>query len=435
MNSSTQLYCLIGDPVAHSLSPVMHNALFSAWGIDAVYTTMLVKKDDLAESIRTLKTLNAKGVNVTMPHKRTVVEFLDEIDQEADKIGAVNTILNKDGRLIGRNTDSIGAVNAIKERVSSLKGKSAIILGKGGAAKSLDFGLKKEGVKTLMLGREEMDENNLGRLIPDSDLVCNCTPIGMNGESSPVPERFLRRGLVVFDSVYGPDETFLIRAAKKHNCIAIDGEEMLVNQGSVSFEFWTGIKPDKQVMFRAIRRLKNKKSRKGRNVYLIGFMGAGKTTIGSKLAARLKSRYVDTDIEISNKYGNSIRTIFEREGEDRFREMERQEIDAASRKRGVVVSCGGGAVLDFTNVSKMRESGTVVLLKAEPRSIVKRLGGNMTRPLLLDSTKESELGVIKELLDSRSPYYTLARDLEFRTDGKSVDELVKEVEQSMGEHY
>ena len=113
MNSSTQLYCLIGDPVAHSLSPVMHNALFSALEIDAVYTTMLVRKDDVAKSIGTLKTLDVKGVNVTMPHKKAVMEFLDEIDQEADEIGAVNTILNKDGKLIGKNTDSIGAVNAI----------------------------------------------------------------------------------------------------------------------------------------------------------------------------------------------------------------------------------------------------------------------------------------------------------------------------------
>ena len=433
MNGNSQLYCLIGDPVAHSLSPAMHNALFSALEIDAVYTTMLVRKDDVAKSIGTLKTLDVKGVNVTMPHKKAVMEFLDEIDQEADEIGAVNTILNRDGKLIGKNTDSIGAVNAIEERISNLKGKSAIILGKGGAAKALDFGLKKKGAKTLMLGREEMNENNLGRLIADSDLVCNCTPIGMNGESSPIPNRFLRRGLVVFDSVYGKNETPLISAAKKHNCIAIDGEDMLVNQGSVSFEFWTGIKPDKKVMFRAIRRLKNKKSSKRRNVYLIGFMGTGKTTIGTKLAAKLKNRFVDTDAEISKKYGNSIMTIFEREGEDQFRKMEREEIDTTSRRGGVIVSCGGGAVVDFTNVSKMRESGIVVLLKAEPKSILKRLDGNMTRPLLLDSTKKSELDVIKGLLDFRNPYYTLARDLEFRTDEKNVDELVKEVEQSIGE--
>lgn len=434
MNKNKDLYCLIGDPVSHSLSPIMQNAAFSVLNIDAVYTTMTVRKNEISVSLRTLRELDVKGFNVTMPHKKVIIEYLDEIDELANEIGAVNTVITKGGKLIGKNTDSAGAINAIKDRIGSVKGRTAIVLGRGGAARAISFGLRREGADTVMLTRDEMKESNLSRLIKNVDLVCNCTPIGMDGKSTPVPDEFLRRNMTVFDSVYNFVETPIITAARKRGCAVISGEEMLVSQGIASLELWTGKRVDKRVMQEAITRAKRERIKNQHsNLYLIGFMGTGKSIVGRILADRMEKKFLDTDIEIIKKQRGPISGIFERLGEEVFRDMEKAEIEKSSKEKGVVVSCGGGAVLDFVNVSRMRDSGTVILLNAKPKSILSRLVKGESRPLLSATTRGARYEEIKQLLQFRLPFYTLARDLVVQTDKKKVDQIVREIIGSLGD--
>ena len=433
MTKETMLFCLIGDPVSHSLSPAMHNSAFSSLNIDAVYTTMLVRMEEVRPSLSTLRDLQAKGINVTMPHKKTVMEFLDKVDSDADKIGAVNTILNENGKLIGKNTDSIGAVGAIKKKIRDLRGKKAIILGKGGTARALEYGLEREGTEVTLLGREEMKGEFLNGLMVDVDLICNCSPLGMDGVTNPVPVKFLDSRIAVFDAVYGTKETPLISSAKRHGCMTIGGEEMLVRQGISSFELWTGLKPEERVMLEALRKERDRRSRrKDRNVYLTGFAGTGKSSLGKRLANELRMRFVDTDDEISRRMNSSIVQIFEQYGERPFREMENLVINEVSEMNGAVVSTGGGAVLDLENVHRMRDTGVVVLLKSDPESIVERLEGNPARPLLRPSSGDSILGQVKKMQYMREPYYRLARDLEIATDGKTVEAIARELKLSLG---
>ncbi len=419
------LYCVIGDPIEHSLSPAMHNTAFAALGINAIYLAVRVRRDELNNTIQHLRTLNVAGMSVTMPHKIEVMKYLDVINPMARAIGAVNTIVNKNGKLIGYNTDGDGALVAIKKRTKNLKGKNALILGKGGAAKAVYYVLRKEGAKARMLDRVTI-ANRLDSLIPNAEIVCNCTPVGMQGGESIIPKNLLRKGLIVFDAVRKKTETKLIRDAKAAGCITISGEEMLVNQGAAAFELWTKKKPNKQLMLEVVRK-KLRRTQMKPNIYLIGFMGSGKTSVGKLLAKKLKRKFIDVDEQIEKATRKTIARIFEEEGELHFRKLEANALTVASKKKNSIIAAGGGAVLNYINTYKMQQTGKVILLRANAETIVKRLNGESTRPLLLGLTKKQRLERTKKLLKLREPYYALAKQFEVSTDGKLAEELVDEI--------
>ena len=426
------LFCLLGNPVDHSVSPAMHNAAFRDLGIHGIYTTMLVKDGELENSISALRGLNVRGINVTMPFKEEVIKFIDGIDTPAREVRAVNTIVNENGKLIGYNTDILGGVEAVLSVINDLKGKKAVILGKGGAGRALSYGLGKQGMKTLTLGRTEMVEDNLAVLIDDADLICNCTPLGMTTGFTPVPKRLLRKKMVIFDAVYGNGVTDLIRDAKEMGCRTVDGLRMLVDQGASSLKLWMGIEPNREVMLKAANDgIKKIRDRKWRNIYFVGFMGTGKSSVGAKVADILKRKFVDTDLEISTQTGLPISGIFKNLGEQEFRRIERDEIEKSCRESGLVVSPGGGSVLNFENVSEMKEHGSIILLKANANTIYSRVKAEYSRPLL-----EGENGGIDNVkllneMERRAPYYLLARDIEIVTDDKSIETVAREVIQKM----
>ncbi len=428
------LYCLIGYPVSHSLSPTIHNSAFRDSCVEAVYTTMLVKPDDLVNSISMLRKLDAKGINVTMPHKERVTRFIDEIDETAKEIRAVNTIVNKEGRLKGYNTDASGAVDAVKSVMDELNGKRAIILGRGGMGRATAFGLGQEGMTTQLLGRDEMEEKSLSSAISDADLVCNCTPLGMSQGSTPIPKKLLRKELVVFDAVYVNGRTNLIRDAQRKGCKTIDGIQMLVNQGANSFKLWTGKYPNREVMLNAARKRMEENKRGGRkNIYFVGFSGSGKSNVGERVARKLRRKFVDIDEEISASYAQPIKDIFVSFGEGEFRKMEHREIGKVSERNGLVIAPGGGSVLIYENISRMKDSGTIIFLRAEPSTVYERLKGDGSRPLLAGADGAVELSKILREMNLRMPYYELARDLETITDGKSVDTVAKEAIGKLGD--
>jgi len=249
-DGSTEVYGIMGDPVTHSLSPAMHNAAFAHYGMNRVYIPLPVK--DVAPAMDGLRALGIKGASVTIPHKQAVIPHLDDIDPLARRIGAVNTLDIRDGRITGYNTDWLGAVNALKEEIP-LSGRKALILGAGGSARAIGFGLLQEGATPLIANRSEQRGRALAdelgcAFLPlaeaggaDADILVNATSVGMAPNTDiPLPEDGLARFAVVMDIVYAPLETPLLRQAKANGCRVVNGLAMLLRQGAAQFELWTG---------------------------------------------------------------------------------------------------------------------------------------------------------------------------------------------------
>jgi len=269
---------VIGDPIEHTMSPVMHNAAFKKLGIDYLYVPFRVKKEELEEAIAGMRALNIRGLNVTIPHKVAVIPLLDKVDSMVEKIGAVNTIVNDGGVLTGYNTDATGFLQALLERGVEPKGKNTVILGAGGASRAISFILAERGAHLVILNRQlELDwaeelahrisqifnkevkalvlsEGNLAEVLERAEVLVNTTSVGMspNIDETPVPARLLKPGLVVFDIVYNPIKTRLLREAEAAGAQTIGGLDMLVWQGALAFEKWTGHKAPLELMKREV---------------------------------------------------------------------------------------------------------------------------------------------------------------------------------------
>jgi len=260
INGWTELYGIIGNPVRHSLSPMIHNGAFKRLGWNAVYLTFEIK--NLEEALRGIRGLGVRGVSVTHPFKTNVIPFLDKVEGLAKKIGAVNTIVNREGRLIGYNTDCDGALEALEEKMD-LRKKRVVLLGAGGAARAIGFGLKERNCQMIMANRSRDRGEALSRelkchFIPmsslvkmkagelEADVVINTTSLGMvpRERETPFPKKLLRKRMMVMDIVYEPLQTKLLREAKEKGCLTINGLEMLVRQGVAQFMIWTGKRPD-----------------------------------------------------------------------------------------------------------------------------------------------------------------------------------------------
>jgi shikimate dehydrogenase len=255
IDAQTELYCVIGNPVSHSLSPIMHNAAFNRMGLNAVYLAFEV--ENLEEAIRGIRGLGIQGVSVILPFKNQVIPFLDELEAVAGKIKAVNTIQNKGGRLIGHNTDWRGAMETLEEEVD-LKGKNVLLLGAGGAARAIGFGLKEKGSQVIISNRSPDKANELAKNLgfvyqpllsikePKFDVIINATSVGMSPHDAetPLPKKLLKEGMVVMDIVYQPLKTKLLQEAEEQGCRTIDGLEMLARQGAGQLEIWTGRRPE-----------------------------------------------------------------------------------------------------------------------------------------------------------------------------------------------
>lgn len=276
ISGKTRVCGVIGDPIEHSLSPIMHNAAFQALDLDYVFLAFKVKPAGVAEAVNGMRALNIRGLNVTMPHKKTVMGSLDRIDLSAQIINSVNTVLNKENLLFGFNTDGIGAVKALKENGVALKGRKVLLLGAGGAARAIAYAIAKEADELAVLNRTVKDAQALARLVEkatnkrivaasiepedidanlqDSDILINATSVGMKPrpEQTPVPIELLRSNLAVMDIVYNPLETKLARDAKALGAKVVSGVEMLIYQGAASFEIWTGKSAPVEVMRKAV---------------------------------------------------------------------------------------------------------------------------------------------------------------------------------------
>ena len=272
ISGKTRVCGVIGDPIEHTLSPIMHNAAFKALKLDFAFLAFKVKAADVEKAVSGMRALGIHGLNVTMPHKSAVINYLDEVDQAAKAIGSVNTILNKDGRLFGFNTDGVGALQALRENGVEPRGKKVLLLGAGGAARAIAYTLAREADELVILNRtakqaaelanllkqtfdrkvvaDALSPNAIKDTLQDSDLLINATSVGMkpNANKTPVAFEWLRPDLAVMDIVYNPVETKLAKDAKAAGAKVVSGFEMLIYQGAASFEIWTGHSAPVEVM-------------------------------------------------------------------------------------------------------------------------------------------------------------------------------------------
>lgn len=267
---------VMGDPIAHSKSPAMHNAALQAAGVNGMYMPLHVRPEQLESAIRGIVALGYRGVNVTIPHKEQVMQYLDVIDESARLIGAVNTIVNEEGKLTGYNTDGIGYVRSLKEEaVPELAGKRIAVLGAGGAARGVIYALALEKPERISILNRTADRavalasdlraHGLGditgggmeeaaAILASADIVINTTAAGMHPHEDDVPvdPALIRAGAAVSDLIYNPLETRLLRESRERGCTVHGGLGMFIYQGAVAFENWLGIPAPVETMRRAV---------------------------------------------------------------------------------------------------------------------------------------------------------------------------------------
>lgn len=277
INGNTVVCGIFGDPVAHSLSPVMHNAAFKELGLNWVYLPFRVTAGNLSAAVSAVKSLGMAGVNVTVPHKENIINYLEKLTDEAFLIGAVNTIINREGCLIGDNTDGKGFIKSLAEARFLPEGRASLILGSGGAARAVAVALVQAGCRLALANRTlsraqklvgllkerlgvqvpvfRYDEIN-SDMVQEFDLIVNTTPLGMHphvDSCPPLPVNSFHEGQLVYDLVYNPRETKLMKLARERGAKALNGLGMLLYQGVFAFELWTGKSAPVEVMRQAIK--------------------------------------------------------------------------------------------------------------------------------------------------------------------------------------
>lgn len=444
-------YALFGWPLGHTMSPELHAQLFEASGQDAEYIGVAVPPDDLAEAFDLAKEKLA-GINCTIPHKKAVIELLDKVDTAARDLHSVNTVAFRGGKAIGYNTDILGFAESLTRDEVSLKGKKVLLLGYGGAASVMAYHCAREGAHLTITGRNLEKASVLQQQITDSvpharvsvfsrrhiprdiQIVLNSTPVGMFPKENLAPLHYLpHKTEYVFDAIYNPPVTTTMRLANPRKTKTRDGLYMLVMQAAHAQTIWSGVTFEPQacetILRRtygkmAVKRLHEKHNR--RNIVLCGFMGSGKTTIGRKLARVTGLDFVDADQYLEEKEGKKISEIFAEKGEAYFRDRETAYIKELSRRDGIVLSLGGGAVLRPENVSAVKQTGLLIHLDTPFYRILKNLSYSNNRPLLDKPDKQAET---RRLYNARKAIYHRVADVSVRSPklGEVLDKVVKSI--------
>ena len=267
ITGKTKIIGVIGHPIEHSMSPPMHNNAYKDLKLDYIYVAFHIQPEEIKNLINSAKCMNIQGLNVTIPYKTSIIPYLDEIDETAKKIGAVNTIQFKDNKAIGYNTDGLGAIKSIQE-YTTLEDKKILVIGAGGASRAITFSLINENIKSLTIANRSEDNaqqliknlkketnfeeinyqsiKNASNVIDEVDIIINTTPKGMypnHHEKPPIEADNINKKHIVMDIIYNPLETQLLKKARENGAKTINGTKMLINQGIISFEIFTGVTP------------------------------------------------------------------------------------------------------------------------------------------------------------------------------------------------
>ena len=349
-------YGCIGERLSHSFSKEIHNLI-----ADYEYE---LKELSPSEVEGFISSRDFSAVNVTIPYKETVIPFLDEIDESASLIGAVNTVVKKDGRLFGFNTDFFGMSALLTRLGITPKDKKVLILGTGGTAKTAYSVCKHLGAKEIVKASRSEDKGgvlytNIYKYHTDSEIIINTTPVGMypNISDTPINISSFPNLSGVVDAIYNPIKTALVLEAEKRGIKAIGGLYMLVAQAKKASEHFLGISYPDALCDEVYEKVLKAKT----NIVLIGMPSCGKTTVGKIIKDTLGREFIDTDDIITERFGD-IKTIFEERGEAEFRRIESEVIQEISARSGVVIATGGGSVLNGKNLLNLKKNGTVVFI-------------------------------------------------------------------------
>lgn len=350
-------YGCIGEHLGHSFSKEIHNAL-----ADYEYIIHEVAKEELEAFAKERDFL---GINVTIPYKELIMPYLDQIDEAAKKIGAVNTVVNRDGKLFGYNTDFYGMTMLVKHAGIDAFGKKVAILGGGGTSKTANAVFASLGAKEIIRvsrtkSADTVTYDELYREHSDTEIIMNTTPVGMfpNTEGMPITLDGFERLSGVLDAVYNPLRTKLIEAAKERGIPTSGGLYMLVAQAVRASEIFL----DKDYPSGVLDSIYSKILSEKENIVLIGMPASGKSTVGKLLSERLSRALFDSDSVIVENSGMPIPDIFERFGEEHFRVLESKAIAEISKTTGAVIATGGGAVLKAENTRWLRQNGRIYFL-------------------------------------------------------------------------
>ena len=350
-------YGLIGEKLGHSFSVEIHNMI-------ADYNYELCELDR-ADFDLFMKNKNFKAINVTIPYKIEVIPYLDFLDEAAKEIGAVNVIVNKDQRLFGYNSDFFGMKAMLEKTGVNLKGKKCVILGTGGTSKTAVAVLRSIGAgRITVVGRtakkESVTYDELYRDYTDAEFFINTTPLGMypKNEDAPIDLSKFPKVIAVADAVYNPLRTKFLRQAEGLLIPFSSGLYMLVAQAVKASEIFLDRSYGEGIIDEIYARISSDKE----NIVLTGMPSSGKSTVGKILAERLGRRFLDTDSLIEENENSKIQDIFKKNGEGYFRELEREVIAKASMESGLVISTGGGAILNRKNVDALKQNGRIYFL-------------------------------------------------------------------------
>lgn len=404
-------YGLIGEKLGHSFSAEIHARLG-----DYEYRLCELTKQELHEFM-TKKDFCA--INVTIPYKRDVIPYLDEIDSAAQNIGAVNTIVNRGGKLCGYNTDFYGMKSLIDREGIGIKGKNVAILGTGGTSKTAHAVARAMGAGNVFAVSRTPDGNSISydelyARAGEINVIINTTPVGMYPHDSGVPLDISGFGALegVVDAIYHPLCTNIVLDAMARGIPARGGLYMLVAQAAYAAKLFfddDAMMSKTEGIFRALEANKQ-------NIVLVGMPGCGKSTVGGRIAAALGRELLDSDSEIVNDVGMSIPEYFAKYGEGEFRERESEAVERLAQKNGVIIATGGGAVLREQNVKMLKRNGVVIFIDRSIENILP----TEDRPLSRDRA------ALQKRYDERYPVYCAAADIRIDADA-SIDEVAERV--------
>lgn len=410
---------LTGNPLGHSLSKVIHSELFKLKNVDFTYE--LLPTDNL-EKLFSAHLSNLDGFNITIPYKTDIISFLNDVDDKVKLYNACNTVVNRDGVCTGYNTDVYGFLNTLKNCNITLENKKVLVLGSGGVSRMMVFESALSGAEVYIISRnrskcEEIKEEvrektglnvfvvSEDEIKEDFDIVFNGTPCGMYPEVLSLPIDFEKIINVpfVFDTIYNPRETLLTRLTKYCGNKAQNGLYMLVEQAAVAQKLFGGLEYNDEEVQAVVDKISIEPICLNKNIILVGPPGSGKSTIGKELADIFGLDFVDTDAEIVRKYGK-ITDIFEKHGENFFRQLEREVLGSLVNKRNLLISTGGGIVVNSESMEKLCSDNDNIVVFINPSFdiLLSRTSKFDDRPLLVGDSACK----LRKLLDDRLPLYT-----------------------------
>ena len=388
---------LLGRKLGHSYSPQIHAQL-------ADYSYELFEKEP-GELEDFLRNGDFAGINVTVPYKKDVIPYLDELTPRAKKLGAVNTIVRRDGKLIGHNTDYFGFLTLVRSSGLEVKSKKVLVLGSGGASNTAVAVLEELGARVIVISRSGENSYENLHLHADAALLVNTTPVGMypNTGASPVDLDLFPKLEGVLDVVYNPARTQILLDAEKRGLVAVNGLLMLVAQAKEAAEWFAGTEFSDET----IPKIHSSLRRQMENIILIGMPGCGKSTIGKQLAQELGKEFVDADQALETHFGRPITEIIPQDGEAAFRAMETEILQMLGKRSGLIIATGGGCITQARNYPLLHQNGTIFWLKRD----LQKLPTN-GRPL-------SQKNKLSELFKVRKPLYEAFADITIDNDGNA----------------